>query len=260
MRYLVTGGTGTIGSAVIDELLGPNYDSGNEVWCMSRDDTKQAELGFKHPMVRFLIGDVSDIRDCERVIYSSLPHIVIHCAALKHVPACEANIEAAVRINFHGTVNILTSWGKSALPVDKHRFVFISTDKSVNPVSVLGMTKYLAERFVHDFDGACTVRFGNVLASRGSILPIARRHLAEHGAVLLTSPEMSRYWIDAERAAKFIVETPKHPISQKLFVPQMVERKVIDVIREHLGDVPVKIVGARFGEKLREDIKWPWEA
>lgn len=257
---LVTGGTGTIGKALVPKLM----DMGYIVYVMSRDDSKQAEMRIDFPDVRFMIGDITNTSDICAVMDNAEPELVVNAAALKHVPACEDTPEVAMRINTAGACNVY----RAACEYGSERFIQISTDKAVYPISVLGMTKAMAERSLSVMSRVgmnaplAVCRLGNVIGSRGSILATATRQLKEFGYVPITNFEMRRYWISDTDTAEYIgsVAAIEEPAKfSGVHVPVMLEERVVDMIKRHLGDVPMKEVGARFGEKLQEDLLWPWE-
>ena len=245
MRWLITGGTGTIGRAVASAL----HPSKNHIYVMSRDDTKQCAMKMDLPDAYYIIGDVTRLEDCERAMLKAKPDRVIHCAALKHVPACEENPEFATRVNVGGTINMLRA------SYNNSEFTLISTDKAVHPVSVLGFTKALAERHTLEMSGSI-VRFGNVMGSRGSLLAIAKRQIREHGHLLVTHKDMVRYWITDKDAAISIIR----PINRcEIRVPEMKERLVVNVLKEYFPKAKIKFTEPRFGEKMREELRWEWE-
>ena len=250
MKMIVTGGTGSIGKVVCEELLKRNIIP----IVLSRNDSSQEELKIQHPEIQFVIGDVTRPEDCRKVFRDEEWSDVIHCAALKHVPHCEENPEQASRVNFDGTVNMFRE--------RRSAFVLVSTDKAVNPINVLGFTKAMAERYVlkNGSHWDRVVRLGNVIKSRGSILNVAATHLKEKGFIPVTNFSMRRFWISDKEAAKCIVDAALENDMPKVVVPKMEEELLVYTLKKHFGDdVPMKEVGARFGEKIREETHWPWE-
>ncbi|MDB4311931.1 polysaccharide biosynthesis protein [bacterium] len=246
MGYLITGGTGTLGSCVIRELVRRGE---KRIYSMSRDDSKQAEARLEFPGVTYLCGDVTNYEDCRRMHDLVYPTNIVHTAALKHVPACEENPEYAMRQNFIGAVNM----HRACSPALK--FTQISTDKAVHPIGVLGFTKAMAERHILKSNYGTIVRLGNVINSRGSILQLAAKQLEEHGCIFITDIEMERYWITDQEAANFILADH----IERVAVPEMQKRKVVNVIRDAYPDAKFEVIGKKFGEKLDEQVRWEWE-
>ncbi|MFA6551127.1 MAG: UDP-N-acetylglucosamine 4,6-dehydratase family protein [Patescibacteria group bacterium] len=265
-RILVTGGTGSIGSAIVRELL--NYHP-RQIRVFSRDETKQFELG--HALgapasVNFLIGD---IRDKERLnMAMEKIDIVFHAAALKHVVSCENNPFEAIKTNVQGTQNVIDC--AYANGVDK--VIMISTDKATDPTNVMGCTKLLAEKlilasFLYKGDKKtkfCCVRFGNVLASRGSVVPLFFNQIKRSLPITITDPQMTRFIMSISQAVQLVLKSTKLMKNREIFVLKMpvvtlkdLTRAVIEVFQEKNKiklDVPVKIIGKKEGERLHEKL------
>ena len=265
-RILVTGGTGSIGSAIVRELL--NYHP-RQIRVFSRDETKQFELG--HALdapasVNFLIGD---IRDKERLnMAMEKIDIVFHVAALKHVVSCENNPFEAIKTNVQGTQNVIDC--AYANGVDK--VIMISTDKATDPTNVMGCTKLLAEKlilasFLYKGDKKtkfCCVRFGNVLASRGSVVPLFLNQIKRGLPITITDPQMTRFIMSISQAVQLVLKSTKLMKNREIFVLKMpvvtlkdLARAVIEVFQEKNKiklDVPVKIIGKKEGERLHEKL------
>jgi FlaA1/EpsC-like NDP-sugar epimerase len=272
-RILVTGGTGSIGSEIVRQLL--RYDPA-AVRIFSRDETKQFfmndELGADERL-RFLIGDVRD-RDRVALAMEGV-HLVFHAAAMKHVPACEYNAFEAVETNVRGTQNII----RCAIQADVERVVSVSTDKAVNPVNVMGATKLLAERLVssaHLASGphrtilSC-VRFGNVVGSRGSVLTLFREQTRRGGPVTITDSRMTRFLMLTSDAVRLLFRATTLMRGGETFILKMPAAELGDLasvaIAEFaplfgraVGDVPVQQVGTRLGEKMDEELMTEDEA
>lgn len=265
-RILVTGGSGSIGSVIVKELLkyGPR-----QIRVFSRDETKQFELS--HDLdpdapVNFLIGD---IRDKER-LHMAMENIdiVFHAAALKHVVACERNPFEAVKTNIHGTQNVIDC--AFASNVDK--VIGISTDKAADPSNVMGCTKLLAEKMMlatHFYKGHkktkfCFVRFGNVLGSRGSVVPLFLQQAKRGGPLTITDPEMTRFFMSIPGAVNLIFKAASLMQNREIFILKMpvasmndVARAVVEMYRESnesSRDIEIKVVGRKDGERPHEKL------
>jgi len=262
---LVTGGTGSIGSALVTRLLqmGPRA-----VRVLSRDDTKQFEMEqrFRHePSLRMLIGDVRNADRTKRAM--SGIDFVFHAAALKHVPACEFNPFEATETNVRGTQNIV----EAAIDVGVQRVLTISTDKAVDPTNVMGATKLLSERLMGAAQVAkgpsetrfAAVRFGNVIGSRGSLIPLIQSQVAQGGPVTLTDPEMTRYLMPVTDAIGLCFQAMEVMRGGEVFVLKMPRVRVGDLVRVLIeayapqfgrrpDEIAVEVIGPRHGEKTHE--------
>ncbi len=250
-KILIAGGTGSFGNALIDHLS----DSGAEFIVYSRDEMKQHEMYIarRDKKISYVIGDVRDkdslIKAMQGVDY------VFSAAALKHVPTGERFPEEAVRTNFHGTVNIV-----HAADICKvKRLVFLSTDKSAEPRPAYGMTKGLAERIITNHSGPtiCTsLRYGNVLGSRGSVVPLFLKQIVEGKPVTITDPNMTRFVLTLEEAVRLSLKCLYDGDDGDLFVmmpPACSIRTLVDALRLHFGDkVKEEIIGIRPMEKPHE--------
>lgn len=266
-RILVTGGTGSIGSQIVRQLLA----SGPRVLrVLSRDETKQVYLqeelareGAAVENVRFLIGDVRDPVRLRRAFEGI--EVVFHAAAMKHVPACEYNPFEAVQTNVLGTQNVITAAREAGVG----RVVVVSTDKAASPENTMGATKLLAERLVssaHLFSPGqvlCAVRFGNVLGSRGSLVPIVRRQLEEGQPVTLTHSAMTRFMMTIEDAVRLVLLAGVRAVGGEVFILKMPALRVRDLIEVLIedqaerdgrrpADYTLREIGIRAGEKLHE--------
>lgn len=241
-KVLVTGGTGSIGSELVRQVLraGPEV-----VRIYSRDESKQYMLAEQLDaglQVRLLIGDVRDA-DRLRRAFSGID-VVFHAAALKHVPSCEYNPFEAVQTNVVGTENVLTA----AIDAGVRRVVTVSTDKAVNPCHTMGATKLLAEKLVIGTNSstprpvACCVRFGNVLGSRGSLVPIIQQQVAGGGPVSITSVHATRFMMTIPEAAGLILKAGQVAEGGEIFILKMPRLRVSDLI-----DVLVKRAAPRSG-------------
>jgi UDP-N-acetylglucosamine 4,6-dehydratase len=270
-RILVTGGTGSIGSEIVRQALafGPAV-----VRVFSRDETRQAELEQslgERDDVRYLIGDVRDAVRLKRAL--SGIDTVFHAAALKHVPACEYNPFEAVQTNVVGTQNLI----QAALDAGVRQVIAISTDKAVDPSNTMGATKLLAEKLITTANYwtaetrfAC-VRFGNVLGSRGSLVPLIARQIEAGGPVTLTSIAMTRFVMSIRQAVHLTFKAGTLATGGEIFILRMptvvVEDLVHVLIERHArrtridpARIPVVCTGPRPGEKLSEALMTEEEA
>jgi len=252
MKILMLGGTGTIGSAATEELV----RRGHAVTAASRDDTKLALLAERLCGVDTRICDVTYVDDLFD-IFSDKWDFVVNAAALKHVVYCERFPLAAFRVNSVAAHSVASFCAHARIP-----YLFISTDKAVQPVSVLGRSKMRGEEATRSYGGH-VVRFGNVLGSRGSVLPIWQEQLERRGKLRLTSVDMVRWWIALKDAASFIANVVENPGPNPLHVPGpdvMFEMPVLKVMQLAFGpEVPYEIVKPGTGEKLHEELYWPHE-
>jgi FlaA1/EpsC-like NDP-sugar epimerase len=209
---------------------------------------------------------LADIRDRERVFsvfMRSRPDIVFHAAAHKHVPVLEIHPEEALATNVLGTANL----ADAAVATRAGHFVLISTDKAINPKSVMGASKWLAEQVVRSLQGSetvlCAVRFGNVLGSRGSVIPTFFRQISRGGPVTVTDPNMTRYFMSVQEAVQLVLQAAALSTGGEVFTLDMGEPVRIMDLAERLirlsgripgQDVPIEITGVRAGEKMVEDI------
>jgi FlaA1/EpsC-like NDP-sugar epimerase len=264
-RILVTGGTGTIGQAIVRELLGSQPAV---VRILSRDETGQFFLAQElagYPNVRFLIGDV---RDRQRLFLAmDSIDIVFHAAALKHVPSSEYNPFEAVCTNVLGTQNVIDV----SLEREVERVVVISTDKAANPTNVVGATKLLAERLAaaamlyrgNRRTRVSSVRFGNVLNSRGSLAELVRWQIKQRKPVTITDPNMTRFLMGVPQAVELICGTARLMQGGEVFILKMPAVRIGDLIpvlvEEYARvegisprDVPVETTRPRTGERMHE--------
>src|SRR3981189_615419 len=205
---LVTGGTGSFGKKFVEIML-RDYQPQRLV-VFSRDELKQHEMrtsGFDHPSMRYFIGDVRDVERLKRALAGVT--VVVHAAALKQVPACEYNPFEAIQTNIMGGRNVIDA----AIDQGVRRILALSTDKAVNPVNLYGATKLCAEKiFVHGNAYAsqgstriACVRYGNVIGSRGSVVPVFRQQLERDGRIAITDERMTRFWITLPQAVDLVL-------------------------------------------------------
>lgn len=265
-KILVTGGTGSIGSEIVRQLL--QYKP-EVVRILSNDEASLFEFQqeLKATMgVRFLLGD---IRDLERLkIAMENIDLVFHAAALKHVPLCEYNPMEAINTNIFGTDNVI----KAAIYNKVDKCIFISTDKAVNPTGVMGATKMLAERLVILANSHLstktkfsTVRFGNVLDSRGSIIPLIKNQVINGGPVTITDLSMTRFIMSISQAVNLVFKAATLSSGGEVFVFKMPAVRIIDLIEVLIeeiapkygydpGAIERKFIGPRTREKIHEEL------
>lgn len=251
---LITGGTGSFGQACLRVLL-EQHDV-RAVRVFSRDELKQTELQARYAgeaRLRFLIGDV---RDRERLIRATRGvDVMLHAAALKHVPVAEYNPFEAVQTNIVGAENVVAAAIENQVPTT----LLLSTDKAVNPVNLYGATKLCAEKIVTQGNAYAadsparfaTVRYGNVVGSRGSVVPLFLRQ-AEAGELTITDERMTRFWITLPQAVEFVLSRGAMMEGGEVYVPKIPSMRVVDIAEAIAPDVPRRITGIRPGEKLHE--------
>ena len=260
---LVTGGTGSIGSEIVRQLI---HCRPKQLRIFSRDESKQYQLQKElekfESMVdlRYLIGDV---RDKERLkVAMDRVNIIYHAAAMKHVPFCEYNPFEAIKTNVTGTQNVI----EAAIDHGVEKVIAISTDKAVEPNTVMGITKLLMERMVISSKAyvgirktkMSVVRFGNVLNSRGSVIPTWIEQIDSGGPVTVTNKDMRRFFMSIPEAVDMVLEATSAMLGQEIFILKMKELNIYElaqeIIRTHGNgkDIPIQIVGSREREKNTE--------
>lgn len=264
---LVTGAGGSIGSELVRQL---STLSPERIILLGRGENSIFELqqelnrSFPHSDYKPVIADVRDWQRMQRVMHSYRPFSVFHAAAHKHVPLMEQNVSEAVLNNVLGTRNVVTL----AAEVDAEHFVLVSTDKAVNPTSVMGATKRIAELVVHDtaahqLSGYVSVRFGNVLGSRGSVVPTFLKQINAGGPVTITHKEMTRYFMTIPEAVQLVLQAAALGERGEVFVLDMGEPvKVVDLACDLIRlsglevdrDIEIRVTGLRPGEKLYEEL------
>lgn len=254
-KILVTGGTGSFGKKFIRVLLDEYHPEKLIVY--SRDELKQHEMrgsGFDHPNLRYFIGDVRDQPRLRRAMQDV--DIVVHAAALKQVPACEYNPMEAVKTNILGTANVVDA----SIDARVKKVLFLSTDKAVTPVNLYGATKLTAEKLVvasNAYAGdmqtrlSC-VRYGNVVGSRGSVVPIFIRQRENGNHLTITDKRMTRFWLSLEQGVRFVISNIERMHGGEVFVPKIPSTKIIDLARVIAPEAEIKVIGIRPGEKLHE--------
>jgi UDP-N-acetylglucosamine 4,6-dehydratase len=256
---MITGGTGSFGSTVLTRFL---ETSVKEIRIFSRDEKKQEDmrLAVRNPKVKFHIGDV---RNYDSVAQSMVGvDYVFHAAALKQVPSCEFYPMEAVRTNVLGTENVLNA----AIAGKVKRVIVLSTDKAVYPINAMGMSKAMAEKLLvaksrsigEEGTVLCATRYGNVMASRGSVIPLFVDQLKAGGRVTVTDPKMTRFLMSLEDSVNLVLHAFKHGRQGDIFV-QKAPASTIGDLAQALTELfnsksSVKVIGTRHGEKLYETL------
>lgn len=253
-NVLVTGGTGSFGRKFVEVMMKEYHPERLIVY--SRDELKQHEMrmaGFDHPNLRYFIGDVRDLNRLRRAFNGV--DLVVHAAALKQVPACEYNPMEAVKTNILGSSNVVDA----ALDARVKKVLALSTDKAVNPVNLYGATKLAAEKLMiqsNAYAGGMTtrfscVRYGNVVGSRGSVVPLFIQQ-REKGEVTLTDDRMTRFWISLEQGVRFVIRCIEDMQGGEVFVPKIPSMKMTDLAKAIAPEATIRNIGIRPGEKLHE--------
>jgi UDP-glucose 4-epimerase len=270
-HVVVTGGTGSLGHALVRRLLGGELGLPDRVTVLSRDEAKQGEMRRRFAnraaatddelydalgRLRFRVGDVRDLATVAAALRGA--DVVVCAAALKQVPACEYAPLEAVRTNVLGVANVVRAIGEQGLGV--RAVVGVSTDKACKPVNVMGMTKALQERVLQhanlEVPGTrfVIVRYGNVLASRGSVVPLFLDQLRRGGPLTLTDTRMTRFLMSMDAAVDTVFAALAWAAPAEVLVPRAPSARVVDVARALIGGraVAVRTIGIRPGEKLHE--------
>jgi UDP-N-acetylglucosamine 4,6-dehydratase len=252
---LITGGTGSFGKQYVKSIL-ERYRP-KKLIIYSRDELKQFEMAqvFDQDCMRYFLGDV---RDRDRLIQAmSGVNLVIHAAALKQVPAAEYNPMECIKTNIHGAENVI----HAALANEVEQVIALSTDKAANPINLYGATKLVSDKLfvaANNIAGGhrtkfAVVRYGNVVGSRGSVVPFFRRLIAEGGEYLpITAAGMTRFWITLRQGVDFVLKNFERMHGGEIFVPKIPSVKVVDLAKAMAPHLPHKIIGMRPGEKLHE--------
>lgn len=250
---LITGGTGSFGQLCVDTLL--RTCRPKKIIVFSRDELKQSQMmeRFTHPSLRFFLGDV---RDKERLCRAfDGVDLVIHAAALKQVPALEYNPFEAIRTNIIGAYNVISA----AIDCGVEKVVALSTDKAANPINLYGATKLCSDKLfvsANSLAGSrktrfAVTRYGNVVGSRGSVVPLFLRQRAS-GEVTLTDDRMTRFWITLDQGVQFVLRCFDLMVGGEIFVPKIPSARMTDVAKALAPECRQKVIGIRPGEKLHE--------
>lgn len=253
---LLTGGTGSFGRRFTQRVLADHKPT--RLAILSRDELKQwefaQELG-SDPRVRFFIGDVRDKDRLWRAFDGV--EIVVHAAALKQVPAAEYNPFEAIKTNIHGAQNVIDA----ALDRGVERVIALSTDKASSPVNLYGATKLVSDKLfvaANAYAGPkptrfAVVRYGNVVGSRGSVVPLFKR-VASTGVVPITDPQMTRFWITLDQGVDFVIACVGRMHGGEIFVPKIPSMRVVDLAEAIAPGARLKMIGIRPGEKVHEQM------
>lgn len=250
---LITGGTGSFGKAFVTRVL--EDDEVTKLVVFSRDELKQFEMAEKinSPKLRYFLGDV---RDYQRLLRATDGiDVIVHAAAMKQIPASEYNPMEAIKTNVIGAENIVNASIENGI----QRVVALSTDKAANPANLYGATKLCSDKLMiagNVLAGArptrfSAVRYGNVLGSRGSVIPFFLDK-AKTGSIPITDERMTRFWLTIQEGVKFVLDSFERMHGGEIFVPKIPSFKVTDVARVVCPGIPTHVVGIRPGEKLHE--------
>jgi len=252
---LITGGTGSFGHRYVSTLL-KKYKLKRLV-IFSRDELKQYDMSQKfnnNDILRFFIGDVRDVerlKDAMRGV-----DIVIHAAALKQVPAAEYNPMECIKTNIHGAENVI----KASLESGVEKVIALSTDKAANPINLYGATKLASDKLfvaANNISGGRTqfsvVRYGNVVGSRGSVVPFFQHLINKNSnSIPVTHESMTRFWITLQEGVDFVIKCISRMQGGEIFVPKIPSVRIMDLAKSMAPEIPVEIIGIRPGEKIHE--------
>jgi UDP-N-acetylglucosamine 4,6-dehydratase len=252
---LITGGTGSFGKKYTKTLL-ERYKP-KKIIIFSRDELKQFEMHqeFNQPCMRYFIGDVRD-KDRLRRAMQGVDY-VIHAAALKQVPAAEYNPMECIKTNINGAENVIDA----ALDNDVEKVIALSTDKAANPINLYGATKLASDKLfvaANNIAGGhkttfSVVRYGNVVCSRGSVVPVFQKFIDENtGFIPITHEDMTRFWISLQEGVDFVLKNFERMLGGEIFVPKIPSIKITDLAIAMAPNLPQKVIGIRPGEKLHE--------
>jgi len=271
-RVLVTGGTGSLGHKVVRRLLAGEMGRPARITVFSRDEAKQHAMRLSYlnaraatdeviyhnfqELLSFRIGDVRDYSSVVQAVREA--DVVIHAAALKQVPTCEYFPFQAVQTNIHGANNLVRAMREHDTPVKV--VAGISTDKACKPINVMGMTKAVMERIFVEANIDCpdtrfvAVRYGNVIASRGSVVPLFLEQIAKGGPVTVTLEEMTRFLLSLDQAVDTVFAAIREAAPGEIYVPKVLAARVVDLAEVLINgrDIPIVFTGIRPGEKIHE--------
>lgn len=271
-NVLITGGTGSLGKTLTRELLSGKYGQPAKVIIFSRDEAKQHFMRVEYSTLKsptdeiiydnfkrllsFRIGDVRNYASICGAMHDV--DIIINAAALKQVPSCEYFVNEACQTNIGGPANIIRAIEEHHFPVET--VVCVTTDKACLPVNAMGMTKALQERMFIAGNISCPgtrficARYGNVLASRGSVIPLFHEQIKAGGPVTITSPEMTRFLLPLTYAVTTIATAVKNAKRGETYIPKIPAARITDIAKAMIGDrkIPIEMTGIRPGEKIHE--------
>jgi UDP-N-acetylglucosamine 4,6-dehydratase len=254
-NIFITGGTGSFGKQYTKTLL-ERYQP-QRVVIFSRDELKQFEMSqvFSSPAMRYFIGDVRDYDRLKQAMQGI--DYVIHAAALKQVPAAEYNPMECIKTNIYGAENVI----RAAISNDVKKIIALSTDKAANPINLYGATKLASDKLFVAANNMVgnrpiyfsVVRYGNVVGSRGSVVPFFKKLLSEGIDILpITHPEMTRFWITLQQGVDFVLKNFERMLGGEIFVPKIPSMRVVDLAESLAPGKDIDIIGIRPGEKLHE--------
>lgn len=252
---LITGGTGSFGKRFVQKVL-TEYDPARLI-VYSRDELKQYEMSqvFNDKRTRYFIGDVRDLARLNSAMAGV--DICIHAAALKHVPIAEYNPTECIKTNINGASNVI----EACLKNDVSHIIALSTDKAANPINLYGATKLCSDKLfisANNIKGSkktrfSVVRYGNVVGSRGSVIPLFKKLIAQGVKELpITDERMTRFFITLDDGVNFVIKNLSRMHGGEVFVPKIPSMKIIDLARALAPDIPTRVIGIRPGEKLHE--------
>lgn len=254
-NILVTGGTGSFGKKFIKILLGKYQPK--KVIVYSRDELKQFEMQqvFNQECMRYFIGDVRDAARLERAMYQV--DYVVHAAAIKQVPAAEYNPMECIKTNIHGAQNVIDA----AIACGVNKVIALSTDKAANPVNLYGATKLCSDKLFTAANNLVgdrrtrfsVVRYGNVIGSRGSVVPFFKKLIADGAKELpVTDERMTRFWLRLEDGVEFVLKNFQRMQGGEIFIPKIPSMRIVDLVKAMAPELSMKVIGIRPGEKLHE--------
>ena len=252
---MITGGTGSFGKFCV-KIIMERYKP-KKLIIYSRDEMKQFEMKqiFNEPAMRYFIGDVRDRDRLNQAMYGV--DYVVHAAALKQVPAAEYNPMECIKTNIHGAENVINT----AIENEVKSIIAFSTDKAANPINLYGATKLASDKLfvaANNIVGSrhtrfAVVRYGNVVGSRGSVVPFFKNLIANGATELpITDLRMTRFWITLEQGVDFVIKNFQRMQGGEIFIPKLPSMRITDLVKSLADDIPTKEVGIRPGEKLHE--------
>lgn len=260
-NILITGGAGFLGRGIVRRAEAENWPCRFTVY--SRDEQKQDKMRQRWPAVRYVLGDITDL---ERLALVAAGHdTIIHAAAIKYIPEGEFNVNECVRVNIDGSRSVFSAARMAGVST----VVAVSTDKAVLPINAYGMTKAVMERLMSEASALDPItryvgcRYGNVIGSTGSVIPVFQRQLGETGKITITDPEMTRFWISVDDAVDLIDAAANEADDGAIVIPQPKSMRLDDlantIIRAYAGARDdysrfTDIIGKRPGEKMHEDL------
>lgn len=256
---LVTGGTGSFGKAFTEHLI-KFHSNFKKLIVFSRDELKQSEMiqdkKFDHPNIRFILGDIRDYSDIRRATQNV--DIIIHAAALKQVPTAEYNPFQFIKTNILGSQNII----EAALDTNVKNVVALSTDKASSPINLYGATKLCSEKLfiaANNIKGKknisfSVVRYGNVMGSRGSVIPLFLKFNKNNKQLTLTDKEMTRFNITLKESIELVLSSLKNSREGEIFIPKIPSFHILDLIKAITPNKKYKLIGVRPGEKIHEEL------